>query len=50
VNRRGRQEATTREKVVQVILGLLMFVIFTLIALAVFVYMVKVEHLGQGAG
>ena len=50
MDERGRREATTREKVAQVILGLLMFVIFTLIALAVLVYMVKAEHLGQGAG
>jgi hypothetical protein len=44
---RHRREASTREKVVQVILGLLMFVLFTLLSLAVFVFLVKEEHLGQ---
>jgi hypothetical protein len=47
VNRRGRREATTREKVVQILLGLLMFVLFTLLALAVLIILVKVQHLGQ---
>ncbi|HEV7215237.1 MAG TPA: hypothetical protein VGP33_08935 [Chloroflexota bacterium] len=47
MNRRGRREATTREKVVQILLGLLMFVLFTLLALAVLIILVKVQHLGQ---
>jgi len=47
VNRRARREASTREKVVQVLLGLLMFVIFSLLALAVLIILVKEQHLGQ---
>jgi hypothetical protein len=41
-----RREATTREKVVQVILGLLIYALFTAIALGVLVVLVKVHHLG----
>ena len=47
MNRRDRREASTREKVVQVLLGLLMFVIFSLLALAVLIILVKEQHLGQ---
>ena len=47
MNRRARREASTREKVVQVLLGLLMFVIFSLLALAVLIILVKEQHLGQ---
>ena len=49
MNRPVRREASTREKVIQVLLGLLMFVVFALIALGVLIYMVKAGHLGQGA-
>jgi hypothetical protein len=47
VDRQHRREATTREKIVQVILGLLVFVFATLLALAVLVVLVKESHLGQ---
>ncbi len=44
---KGRREATIRQKVVQVILGLLVFALFTLIALAVLIIIIKADHLGQ---
>jgi hypothetical protein len=47
---RHRREASTRQKVLQVIVGLLMFVLFTVLSLAVFVFLVKEEHLGQRPG
>ncbi|MGI8915165.1 MAG: hypothetical protein ACR2JY_15495 [Chloroflexota bacterium] len=47
MNTRGRREATTRQKVVQVILGLLVFALFMLIALAVLIIIIKADHLGQ---
>lgn len=43
---KGRREATTREKVAQVILGLLVFALITAIALGVLILLVKEQRLG----